>query len=75
MKTTTYSKETITAIGMLERVSATRRKQLVEKLQQLMLEQESESKWEKLLETHPEPMLTMAGNALREHQKGRSKPL
>jgi len=73
MKLATYSKETTTAIGMLERVSATRRKLLVEKLQELLLEQESENKWEHLLETHPEPMLAMANNALREHKNGKSK--
>ena len=73
MKSTTYSKETKTVIGMFEQLSAVRRKHLLEKIQELILEQESENKWEQLFETSPEPMLKMANNALRDHKNGKSK--
>jgi hypothetical protein len=75
MRATAYSKETQTIIQLFEQLTAVKRKQLLEKIQQLTLEQESESKWEQLLETHPKPMIDMAKNALREHKSGRSKPM
>jgi len=75
MKPTTYSNETQTVIGLFERLPATRRKYFLEKILDLMLEQESESKWEDLLENHPEPMIRMANRALHEHKRGRSKPM
>ncbi len=75
MKSTTYSKETKTVISLFERLSAIRRKQLLEKIQDLISEHESENKWEHILESSPELMIQMANNALREHKSGKSKPL
>lgn len=75
MKATNYSKETKTVIGLFERLSALKRKQMLEKIQELFLEQESESKWERLFESSPEAMIKMASTALREHKSGRSKSM
>jgi len=75
MKTTTYSKETKTVIELFERLSATRRKLILEKVQELIPEQQSESEWERLLESSSEPMIQMANDALQEHKRGKSKPM
>jgi hypothetical protein len=74
MKTTNYSKETRTVNEIFEGLSANKRKHLLEKIQELNLEQESESKWDTLLESSPDPMIKMAKNAIREHKSGHSKP-
>jgi hypothetical protein len=75
MKTTTYSKETKTVIGLFECLSVARRKHLLERVQELILEIESENKWDHLLESSPDPMIHMANRALREHKSGHSKPM
>ena len=75
MRTASYSKETKTIIRLFEHLPAIKRKKLLEKVQEITLEQESESKWEYLFESHPKPMIEMAKNALREHKNGRSKPM
>lgn len=75
MKSTSYSKETKTVIELFEGLSASERKYLLEKIQEVILEKESENKWDNLLELSPEPMKEMANRALREHKKGHSKPL
>ena len=75
MRATVYSKETKTIIRLFEQLPAARRKQLLEKIQQLTLEQERETKWENLFESNSKPMIDMAKNALREHKSGRSKPM
>lgn len=68
MKTSAYSKETKTVIKLFERLSAFRRKRLLERVQELMLEQESDNKWDELFENYPETMIQMAKNALKEHK-------
>lgn len=75
MRTTIYSKETKTIIRLFEQLLSLKRKQLLEKIQEITLDQQSENKWESLLESHPKPMIEMAKNALREHKNGRSKPM
>jgi hypothetical protein len=75
MKSTSYSKETKTVIELFEGLHASERKHLLEKIQDLILEQESEIKWDNLIESSPEPMSQMANRALREHKSGHSKPL
>ncbi len=75
METSLYSKETKTVIGLFEHLSETRRKDLLEKIQELVAEQESESKWDYLLETSPEPMIDMAKEALVQYKSGKSKKL
>lgn len=71
----TYSKETKTIIGLFEHLSETKRKHLLEKVQKLIIEQESENNWEYLFEKSPEPMINMAKNALLQHKSGQSKKL
>jgi hypothetical protein len=74
MKTINYSKETRTVIEIFEGLPANKRKHLLEKIQDMNLEQESESNWDNLLESSPDPMIKMAKNALKEHKSGHSKP-
>ena len=74
MKATNYSKETRTVIEIFEGLPAAKRKHLLEKVQDLNLEQESDTNWDNLLDSSPDPMIKMAKNALREHKSGRSKP-
>jgi hypothetical protein len=75
MKSSEYSKETKTVIELFEGLRAAERKRILEKIQDLILEQESELKWDNMLESSPEPMNQMANRALREHKSGHSKPI
>lgn len=75
MKTSTYSKETKTVIELFERLSASKRKLLLEKVLQLIPEQQSESEWEQLFESSPAPLIQMANEALQEYKSGKSKPM
>ena len=75
MKSSEYSKETKTVIELFEGLRAAERKRILEKIQDLILEQESELKWDNMLESSPEPMNQMANRALREHKSAHSKPI
>ena len=75
MKSSEYSKETKTVIELFEGLRAAERKRILEKIQDLILEQESELKWDNMLESSPEPMNQMANRALREHKSGHGKPI
>jgi len=37
--------------------------------------EEIEEKWDRLLESYPEPMLRMAKQAIQQHKTGKSKPM
>jgi len=69
------SSETKTAIDLIENLPANDRKVIVEKLRDLIEEYEDEIGWDERFEKHPEPMLKLAEEALKEHAEGRSKPL
>ena len=70
-----YSPETITAMELLESISPVKRKYIVEQLRSLVEEEGIEEKWDRLLETSPEPMLRMAKQAIQQHKSGKSKPM
>ena len=71
----TISADTTTAIAILEELSEDRRKSVVEKLRQIAAEEKSDENWERTLSKHPQPMLDMADEALKEHKNGLTKPL
>jgi len=71
----TISADTTTAIAILEDLPENRRRSVVNKLREIAFAETEDEKWEKLLTEHPEPMLQMAEEALKERQAGRTKPL
>ena len=70
-----YSPETLTAMELLESIPQAKRKYIVEQLRSLVVEEEIEEKWDRLLESYPEPMLRMAKQAIQQHKTGKSKPM
>ena len=73
--TLNYTPETVTAIEILENLTSSKRKYILEQLRKLISEEEIEEKWDKLLELSPEPMVQMAKKAIQEHKAGKSKPM
>jgi len=69
------SPESLTAIEILEGLSGVHRDQALELLRNFSHELRSERKWEGLYTEHPEPMIEMAKQALKEHKKGKSHRL
>jgi len=72
---TPLSPESLTAVEILESISAIQRKQALEMLRKFAHELRSEQKWEELYSEHPGPMRKMAKQALKEHGKGKSREL
>ncbi|NNM95582.1 MAG: hypothetical protein HKL88_09020 [Bacteroidia bacterium] len=74
-KTKNISTETATIVEVLEAMSAARRKYFVERLLEIVNEEIAEQKWDATLNFNPNPMLKIAEQAIKEHRKGKSKPL
>ena len=72
---TPLSPETLTAVEILESISAIHRNQALEMLRTFAYELRSEKKWEGLYSNHPGPMKKMAKQALKEHREGKSQEL
>ena len=73
---TPLSPETLTAVEILESISAIHRNQALEMLRNFAHELRSEQKWEELYsKKHPGPMKKMAKQALKEHREGKSQEL
>ena len=72
---TPLSPESLTAVEILESISAIHRNQALEMLRNFVHELRSEQKWEELYSKHPGPMRKMAKQALKEHRKGKSREL
>ncbi len=72
---TPLSPESLTAVEILESISASHRNQALEMLRNFAYELRSEQKWEELYSKHPGPMKKMAKQALKEHRKGKSQAL
>jgi len=67
------SRESLTAVEILESINATHRTQALEMLRSFVNELRSEQKWEEIYSNHPEPMKIMAKQALKEHRAGNSQ--
>jgi NAD(P)H-flavin reductase len=67
------SPESLTAVEMMETIDAHQRSQALEILRNFINEVHSEQKWEKLYSAHPEPMVKLAKQAIKEHREGKSK--
>ena len=72
---TPLSPESLTAVEILESISAIHRNQALEMLRNFVHELRSEQKWEELYSKHPGPMKKMAKQALKEHREGKSQEL
>ncbi|MBW2605832.1 MAG: hypothetical protein JRE28_16240 [Deltaproteobacteria bacterium] len=72
---TPLSPESLTAVEILESISAIHRNQALEMLRNFVHELRSEQKWEELYSKHPGPMKKMANQALKEHREGKSQEL
>ena len=72
---TTLSPETLTAVEILESISAVHRNQALEMLRNFVQELRSEQHWEQLYSNYPGPMKKMAALALKEHREGKSREL
>lgn len=72
---TTLSPESLTAVEILESISAIHRDQAIEMLRAFAYERHIEEKWDGLFSMHPEPMEKMARQALKEHREGKSREL
>ena len=72
---TPLSPESLTAVEILESISAIHRNQALEMLRDFVHELRSEQKWEELYSKHPGPMKKMAKQALKEHREGKSQEL
>ena len=72
---TPLSPESLTAVEILESISAIHRNQALEMLRNFAHELRSEQKWEELHSKHPGPMKKMAKQALKEHREGKSQEL
>jgi len=69
------SPESLTAIEILEGLSGVHRDLALELLRNFSHELRSEQEWEDLYTKHPEPMIEMAKQALKEHKEGKSTAL
>ena len=69
------SPESLTAIEILESIGEVHRDQALELLRDFAHELRSEKKWGALYKEHPEPMITMDRQALKEHRDGNSREL
>jgi len=69
------SPETLTAVQIMENISAAHREQALEMLRNFAQELRSEQHWEQLYSNHPGPMKKMAAEALKEHRAGKSREL
>ena len=72
---TQLSPESLTAIEILESIGEVHRDQALQLLRDFAHELRSEKKWEDLYRKHPEPMIAMAKQALKEHKDGNSREL
>ena len=72
---TPLSPESLTAVEILESISADHRNQALEMLRNFAHELRSEQEWEELYSKHPGPMKKMAKQALQEHKEGKSREL
>ncbi len=72
---TPLSPESLTAVEILESISAIHRNQALEMLRNFVHELRSEQKWEELYSKHPGPMKKMANQALKKHREGKSQEL
>ncbi len=72
---TPLSPESLTAVEILESISAIHRNQALEMLRNFVHELRSEQKWEELYSKHPGSMKKMANQALKEHREGKSQEL
>ena len=64
----TLSPESLTAVEMMETIDTRQRSQALEILRNFINEVHSEQKWETLYSEHPEPMVKLAKQAIKEHR-------
>lgn len=69
----TLSPESLTAIEMMETIDVNQRSQALELLRNFISEVHSEQEWGKLYSEHPQPMIKLAKQAIKEHRAGKSK--